>query len=328
MAGTNTKTSTNFAGDLDAYLYLNLQEGADFLGDAGGEGIDPTPPAAYMKTGVRYKTQLDRVKYTENPFEDYVVTNPTFASGSNKKKRDIEPKKMTLSGTFQPDEWLNDWDEYAPSGNLTDLMMNPMYQAEIMRLALNAGWTQLATLFWQGDVGAGGASPLRFFDGIITRLIADSDTDVSFVTPAGVITQANVIDRLVDMYNAIPNKFLKDPNYKISMSFEDFKLLQLFNNDAKKTTVGVLDEQVRQLFLNKRIVPYLGLPKNYLVGARNTGAADSNFVFGTYFSIDNEFTGMQIAKINNLGKVWGYRIDFMADTQYRSGEDVVLYTPV
>ena len=151
---------------------------------------------------------------------------------SSKEKRDIEPKKMTLSGTFQPDEWLGDWKEYQPNGTLTDMIMNPRFQSIILDLALQAGWTQLAKLFWQGDVTAGGASPLRFFDGIITRLIADSDTDVTFVTPAGVITQANVVDRLVDMYNAIPDKFLKNPNYRIATSFDDWKLLQLFNNDT------------------------------------------------------------------------------------------------
>lgn len=325
---TNSFVSTNFNGELDQFLYAVLQQGADFTGDAGGEGIPPTPAAAFQKTGIRKKEQLDRFKYTVNPFENYVTGNPTFASGSSKEQRDIEPLKMTLSGTFQPDEWLAEWDEYAPNGNLTELMMNPQYQARVMELALNAGWTQLADLFWQGDVGAGGANPLRFFDGIITKLIADTDTDVSFITPAGVITQANIVDRLVDMYNGIPNKFLKDPSYRIHTSFEDFKLLQLFNNDSKKTTVGVLDENVRSLFLNKRIVPYLGLPKDHLVGARNTGAADSNFVFGTYFGLNDEFTGIQIAKTANLGKVWGYRVDFMADTQYRAGEDVTLYKPV
>lgn len=325
---TNSFVSTNYNGDLDKHLYEVMQDGADFLGDAGGNGMEATPAAAYMKTGIAKKTQLDRIKYTVDPFEDYVTTNPGFGSGSSKEKRDIEPKKMTLSGTFQPDEWLGDWEEYQPNGTLTTMVMNPKFQAIIMNLALQAGWTQLAKLFWQGDVGAGGASPLRFFDGIITRLIADSDTDVTFVTPAGAITQANVVDRLVDMYNAMPDKFMKDPNYRFNMSFDDFKLLQLFNNDAKKTTVGVLDENIKNLFLHKRIVPYLGLPKDHIVGSRNSGMQDSNFVFGNYFSLDSEFTGIQIAKTANLGKVWGYRVDFMADTQYRAGEDVVLYKPV
>jgi hypothetical protein len=319
MAGTITKTSTNYAGSLDAFLYGVMQAGADFLSS--------DVAAAYQKTGVRYKEQLDRIAYTANPFEDYTTGNPTFASGANKKKRDIEPKKMTLSGTFQPDEWLNDWDQYAPNGNLTQLMMNPQFLRRVMELALNASWTQLATLFWQGDTTAGGSSPLRFFDGIITKVIADSDTDVTFVTPAGVITQANIVDRLVDMYNATPDKFLKDPNYKYHVSMRDWKYLNLYNNDVKKTTVGVLDEVVSNLFLEQKVVPSLGFPNDHILATHTTLEADSNLVFANYFSLDNEFQGIQVAKTANLGKIHGYRVDFMADAQYRAGADIVLYKP-
>lgn len=320
MAGTITKTSTNYAGSLDAFLYAVMQDGADFL--------SPEVAAAYQKTGVRYKEQLDRIAYTANPLEDYVTTNPGFASGSNKKHRDIEPQKMTLSGTIQPDEWLNDWDQYAPNGNLTQLMMNPQFLMRVMELALNAAWTQLADLFWVGDTGAGGASPLRFFNGIITKVKADSDADVTFIPAAGVITQANVVDRIIDAYNYTPDKFLRDPNYKYHVSIADWKLLNLYNTDAKKTTVGVLDQTVMDLFLSKRIVPSLGFPKDHILATHTSLTPDSNLVFANYFSLDAEFNGMQVAKINNLGKVYGYRVDFMADVQYRSGADIVLYKPV
>lgn len=320
MAGTVTPGLTNYDGTLDAFLYAVMQDGADFL--------SAEVAAAYQKTGVRDKSQLDRLVYTKNPFEDYTSGNPTFASGADKDKRDIEPKKMTLSGTFEPDEWLSEWDKYAPNGNLTQLMMNPQFLQRVMELALNAGWTQLADLFWVGDVGAGGASPLRFFDGIITKVIADSDTDVTFVTPAGVITQANIVDRLIDMYLAMPDKFLKDPNYKWNVSVADYKLLQLFNNDAKKTTVGVLDQAIRSLFLDQRIVPTLGFPKDHILGTHSTLGVDSNLVFANYFSLDAEFSGIKVALIENLGKAHGYRVDFMADAQYRAGADIALYKPV
>jgi hypothetical protein len=234
---------------------------------------------------------------------------------------------MTLSGTIQPDEWLNDWDQYAPNGSLTQLMANPQFLMRVMELALNAAWTQLATLFWVGNTGAGGASPLRFFNGIITKILANSDSDITFVKPAGVITQANIVDRIIDMYKAIPNKFMNDPNYKLHVSIEDWKLLNLANTDAKKTTTGVLDQNVMNLFLSKRIVPSLGFPKDRILGAHTSLTPDSNLVFANYFSLDAEFNGMQVAKVNNLGKVYGYRVDFMADAQYRNGSDIIFYKP-
>ena len=319
MAGTITKTSTNYAGSIDAFLYAVMQDGADFL--------SAEVAAAYQKVGVRYKEQLDRISYTANPLEDYTTGNPGFASGANKKKRDIEPKKMTLSGTIQPDEWLNDWDQYAPNGNLTQLMMNPQFLMRVMELALNAAWTQVADLFWIGDITAGPASPLRFFDGIITKIIADSDTDVNFLAPAGVITQANVIERFTNMYIATPDKYLKDANYKYHCSIADWKLLNLANTDVKKTTVGVLDQVVMDLFLSKRIVPSLGFPKDHILGAHTSLTEDSNLVFANYFSLDSEFQGLTVAKVDNLGKVYGYRVDFMADAQYRHGGDITFYKP-
>ena len=320
MAGTITKTSTNYAGALDGYLYAVIQDGADFL--APGKGV------AYQKTGVRYKDQLDRIAYDADPFEDYTTGNPGFASGANKKKRDIEPQKMTLSGTFQPDEWLNDWEQYAPNGNLTDLMINPEFLRRVMELALQAGFTQLAKLFWIGDMAASPASPLRFFNGIITKILANSDGDVTFITPAGNITQANIVDRLVEMYEATPNRFLEDENYKYHVSFADWKKLNLFNNDVKKATVGVLNEIVMNMFLQKKIVPYLGFPEHHILGAHTTLTAESNLVFVNYFSLDSEFQGIQVDKIANLGKIYGYRVDFMADVQYRAGADILFYSPV
>lgn len=320
MAGTVTPGSTNYNGELDGFLYEVLQDGADFL--------SADVAAAYQKTGVRKKEQLDRIVYDANPFEDYTTGNPAFASGADKNKRDIEPKKITLSGTIEPDEWLAEWDRYAPNGNLTNLMANPTFLRRVLDLALNAGWTQLADLFWQGDVTAGPANPLRFFDGIVTEAIADTDTDVTFVTPAGVITQANIVDRLIDCYKAMPNKFLKDPNYKFNVSVEDYKLLQLYNTDVKKTTVGVLDQIIKNLFMEQRIVPSLGFPKDHILGTHSSLTPDSNLVFANYFSLDSEFQGIQVAKTANLGKVYGYRVDFMADAQYRAGADILLYKPV
>lgn len=319
MAGTITPLNpTTYAGELDEFLYEVIETGADFL--------KPEKAAAYSKVGIRDSDQLDRLEYSDDPIEDYTEGNPAFLSGSTLKKRDLIPEKMTVSGTFKADEWLNQWARYAPNGNLTNLMVNQEFLRRVLELALNKSKTQLDKLFWVGDKTAVG-TPLRFFDGIVTKLIVDSDGDVVFVTPAGAITQANVVARLEDMYKATPDKFLEDPNYKYHMAMADFKLLSLFNNDVKKTTVGVLDETIKNLFLAKRIVPFVHLPKDYIIGARTTLTADSNFVFGQYFSLDSEFSGIEVAKIDNLGKKIGWRVDFMCDAQYRHGGDILVYKP-
>jgi hypothetical protein len=193
-------------------------------------------------------------------------------------------------------------------------------------LIQNSANRQLAKVMWQGDTAAGGASPLRFFDGYI-KLI-EADASVVNVTPAGVITQANVVDRLEDMYALIPEKFLDDPNYKIHMSTADFRLLQLFNNDVKKTTVGVLSQIVQDLFLNQKIVHFQSLPKDHLIGAHTSNTEDSNLVLGMYFSMEDEFGTMRVDWETTLSKVVGYRVDVMAGVQHRYGADILYYKPV
>ena len=127
------------------------------------------------------------------------------------------------------------------------------------------------------------------------------------------------------MYQATPNKYKEDINYKFHVSITDFDLLQFYNLDIQKTYTGVLDTMIRNLFMRKRIVPFLGFPDSTVVGARTTSGPDSNFVYAMYFSLDAEFQGIQIEKTAILGKEYGFRVDVMSDTQYRAGEDIVFY---
>jgi hypothetical protein len=166
---------------------------------------------------------------------------------------------------------------------------------------------------------------LNKFDGIITR--AAADPNVVDVPNVGVITKANVADIVADVWAAIPEKFFENPDYIIHMNTTDYRLLQEFNNDAKKTTVGVLDEQIRNLFLNHRIQHYSGLPKNSIVGALTNPASDqSNLFLGYYVEYTNE--NPRINYVENAGREMFVRLDLKADANYRVGSEIILYQGV
>jgi len=254
-----TVTSTNYNGTLDQYLYKVMGLGAETARKGG----------YFLKAGVNYKDQLDKLIATDDPFTDYTDDTPsTGESAVTKTKRELNPAKFTVWGSITPSAWLPVWRKYRAMGTLTELSANPQFLADVFELVAESAQRQLDKLFWQGDTAAGAASPLRFFDGIIKKIEADSDTDVNFVTPAGAITQANVVDILEAVWKAIPDKFFEDADYKIHMNTGDFKLLQLYNNDAKKTTVGVMDETISRLFLEKRIVNFTNLPASRIVAAK------------------------------------------------------------
>lgn len=313
-----TLTSTNYNGELDQYLYKVMGLGSQ-TAEKGGY---------YLKPGVNYKDQLDKLIADEDPMTDYTDDTPSAGeSAVAKSKRDLSPQKFTVWGSITPSVWLPVWRKYQAQGTLTQLSANPQFLQDVFDLVSNTAKRQLDKLFWQGDVAAGGASPLRFFDGIIKKIEADSDTDVTFVTPAGAIVKANVVAILEAVYDAIPDKFFDDPDFRIMMNTGDFKLLQYFNNDAKKTTAGVLDESIRRLFLEKRIEHFTNLPASHIVAAKTMNAPSSNFVLGMWASLQDEIMGMKIEK-KDLSNITRYRFDGMADCQYRYGGDIVYYKPV
>ncbi len=310
-----TNTATNFNGTLDEFLYLVL-----------GLGNDVTEKgAAHLITDIAYMKQLDHLVTAEDPFEDYTDDDPTFGNATTKDKRDLEPKKMTISGTITPSAWLAVWKKYRSEGTLTELRANAAFLQDVIMLVKNSANRQLAKLFWQGDVAAGGASPLRFFDGIIKQVEADGT--VVNVTPAGIITQANVFDIIAACYKVIPDKFIEDPDYKLHMSTADFRLLQLANNDVNKTTNGVLDKEIKRLFLEQRIEHFQSLPKDRIVGAHSSNAEDSNLLLGMYFDVDAEFSNIRVDWLTKFSKKVGYRVEIMAVAQYRYVADILYYKP-
>lgn len=314
----DTFVSTNYNGELNEFLYKVLGLGAQ-TAEKGGYHLIP---------GVNYKEELDYLETSEDPMTDYTDDTPsTGETATTLKKREVNPQKFTVWGSITPSAWLPIWRKYRAQGTLTQLNANPQFLRDVFDLVGNAAARQVDKLFWQGDTAAGGASPLRFFDGVIKKIEADSDTNVIFVTPAGAITKANVNDILEAVYTAMPDKFFDDPDFKIHMNTGDFKLLQFFNNDAKKTTVGVLDENIRRLFLEKRIEHFTNLPASHIVAAKTMSAEQSNLVLAMYASLEDEMMGMKIEK-KDLSNITRYRFDGMADTQYRFGGDIVYYKPV
>lgn len=305
--------NSNYNGDLLEFLYQVVSVGNQVL----NKGI------ANFLTDVAKKRALPKLSMTDDPLGAYTTGAPTSQTVTTSySEREIEPEPMMLYEEFLPEDFLDVWDKWQPVGEFTDLRLNPEFLADVISLYENKIGTQLSKLFWQGDKSLPSTNPLHFFDGILVR--AAADPNVIDVTNVGVITKTNVVDIVASVWSAIPDKFLDDSLFKIHMNTTDYKLLQEANNDAKKTTVGVLDENIKSLFLNKRIEHIQGLPKNSIVGAKGMiGDNTSNLWMAFYTSIDRE--NPRINHKDNSGKVKFVRWDLKADANYREGSEIVLY---
>lgn len=312
-----TLGNSNYNGDFLEFLYKVLFIGNEVINKG----------AARVLTGIAQKRALPKISQTTDPFGDYTSGAPGADTVTTTyAERDIEPQKMTLYEEFLPEEWQDVWDKWQPVGDFTNLMMNPEFMADVIELYMNNGGTQLAKLFWQGDTTLGAGNPLNKFDGIVTRAIADAGV-IDAVTLGVPLTKANIIGAVENVYNAMPDKYLDDPDWIINMNTTDFKLLQSANLDAKKTTTGVLTTNVERLFLEKRIQHYQGMPSNYMVGAKGLpNSDDSNLFFGFYVEFTNE--NPVVNKVTNAGRNMFIRYDVKADANYREATEIVLYSPV
>ena len=226
---------------------------------------------------------------------------------------------------FEPATFLALWEKWRSVGTFTQLRMNPEFWADIMANYENGIYTQMSKIFWQGDTASGDAS-INFTDGIIKAAAADAD--VIDVANVGVITQANVISILKNVWAAVPTHLKKRADYAIHMSADDFELLQLANNALKEANDGVLNDDVKRLLLEMPIKEYVGMPKDTILAAEGGSSVKANLVFGVYFDVMGEMNTANVDRVANNSDEWFIKLNYKVGAQYRAGEEIVLYQGV
>ena len=315
-----TYNNTNYNGELDLFIYEALGIELDVI-EKGG---------ASLKIGVSTKTELDYWEADENPMTDYTEDAPDWTGGGSAQftvgKRELNPEKAMVTLLLKPDDFIPVWDKYKSIGALTKIKMLPKFQMDILRLVKNRLNLQLSKLFWQGDTALKSSdptNPMRFIDGVIKKLKADSDSNVIPADPQGNILESNIYDRLRDVYKLIPPEKLDDPNFSINLSTPDWRKLNLAENDVQKAFVGALDTGLKNMFLNHKIKHFIGIPEHHIIAANTV----DNNVLSMWFNIDQEMGAIDVFPIANGSKKHGVRFDMMLDAQYRYGGHIVFYKP-
>ena len=307
-----TITNTNYNGDVVPMIYEILGIGNDVINQG----------TARLELGIREKRSIPNIRTADNPMGAYEATPTGETADTDYAERELNMVKRMLYEVINPVIWQDVWDEFASQGmTFTQVVNNPDVFRTILKLYQNAVGRQTAKDFWQGAVANPGE-----FNGIITR--AALDASVIDVTNLGVITAANVIAVVEDVWEAIPDQFFEDPNYHIHMNTTDFKLLQTANQAAAAGSDGYLNNTVRNIFLHQRIKHYAGLPKNSIVGAKGTTGMDSNLILGFYAIPDAELGSPIINRVANNSRETFIRVDFKMDANYAEGSEIVLYQGV
>jgi hypothetical protein len=307
-----TLTNTGYNGDALRTLYTVFGLGNDVVKDG----------VAMLLDGIKEKRAIPVLKTDSRPIGVYETTPSGTTTNWTYSERTIEPQVGMIYDTYEPDDFLPLWDEFASIGDDTNLMLNPTLLNAVLELFKDSAGQQLAELFWQGDQTLATSTGLHFHDGIVTRAIADST--VIKPSSSGNITVANAGDIALTVWESTPNKFLKDNDFRQYWSYGDFKKLQQFNTNAKKTNHGVLVDSIEDLLYNQRIVPQIGMPANRIIGAKGGNSTKSNLFMGMYFDLDRQ--AIRIGRVSENSDSFFIRMNIRMDANYAEGSEIVLYT--
>jgi hypothetical protein len=312
LAAPSVAVTSNYAGEVADVIMAALKNGNETL-EKG---------SLYVEPGVTKQLSIPIMTTADDVITEALAEPSTAAEAFVWTERTIVPASMMFFDKVNPRNFENVWRPFQPQGPLVDRVDNPKIKAAIIAETTKTIGKQLSKLIWQGDVGAGGASPLRFFDGFIKRMNADGTTIKP--TPAGNIVVGNVISILEACEAAIPSTIWGDPDVVFHMNTQDFRLyLQAARAlDFKGSDIG---DAVAERFAGRQIRYYDGLPKNYVVVAKATAGKDSNLWAGA--DVESDVENVKIERFRPESENFIVKLLFKFNVNYAIGSEIVFYKP-
>ncbi len=235
-------------------------------------------------------------------------------------ERYLEPKEFMAFTTFNPRAFERFWRPFQPTGELVFRELPAEAQNKMLGEMAKVVDFQLGGEFINGVYGE---EEEKFFDGIVTRIVAEDDV-VKVADPVA-ITESTVLAALKGTVKLIPKAMKKatvKPNMKLFMSVTDAETYDYVLTE--KPYKGVDYTQMSpERFKGFKIVPLADWPENVIAAAFSTPGIDSNFWGGVDYIDDT--TAIQIDKLTNAGEKYFFKMLMKADTNIVWPEDIVLY---
>jgi hypothetical protein len=218
---------------------------------------------------------------------------------------------------FNPRAFEQFWRKWQPTGNLVFRELPPEAQNAMLAEMAKVIDFELVNEFING---VSGTAEGQYFDGILTRIKAN--TDIIELSGAVAITEANILSVLKSVRDNIPIPLRGAKNLKIFMSIEDSDIYDAVLTAQDFKGVNYTDVNPER-YKGIRLVPLAQWPKNTIVAAVASSDLNSNFWAGVAYADDAET--IQIDKLSNPSELYFFKMLMKADTNIVFGEDIVLY---
>lgn len=231
----------------------------------------------------------------------------------NYDERALEPQEFMAFTTFNPRSFEKIWKQWQPSGELVFRELPVNVQNTLLDELAKVVDFELGDHFINGVKGNGAD---QFFNGILTRILADND--VIKVAPVCGTMKA----KLRAIHKALPKALRKAPNLKILMSVEDWDRYDDELSDQNSKGSDVTGTNPKR-FKNIPIEDLAAWPEGVIVFTRCGMDLNTNLWAGV--SYVNDFEAVKIDRLTNAGEKYFFKMLMKADTNVAFGEEVVLY---
>lgn len=231
----------------------------------------------------------------------------------NIDERVLTPVDFMAFTTFNPRSFEKFWRKWQPTGNL--VFEELPAEAQVAFLT-ELGKVVDFELGWHFINGTAGEGADQFFNGILTRILADAQT-----IKVDVSKETTMIGRFRATYTTIPKALRKHPGLKFLCSTEDFdaydnELTDLHHKGADPTTGNV------PRFKNIPIEALSDMPQGVIIATIATMDIDSNLWAAV--NLADDFECVKIERLTNAGEKYFFKMLMKADTNTAFGEHVVL----
>jgi hypothetical protein len=227
-------------------------------------------------------------------------------------ERALIPVEFMAFTTFNPRAFEKFWRPWQPSGELVFAELPQEAQNALLAELAKAVDFELGGHFITGEAGT---DDDHLFNGILTRIVAD--TDVIKVTE----TSTSQTERLKAVVKKIPVAIRNNPKMRILMSvgdadkYDDELAAQAYKG-ANITDLNAMR------FKGIKIEPLAQWPDDVIVATYCGMDYDTNLWAGV--NSVNDFDAIKIDRLTNAGERYFFKMLMKADTNIAWGEDVVL----
>ncbi|WP_165043735.1 hypothetical protein [Dysgonomonas sp. ZJ709] len=300
--------NTAYSGEVLERLLVRATTGNELV-DGGHVRVQP---------GIKKKFTLPRLRTGEMLQRRVEMPGRTDSKGNFEyDEKYLEPQDLMAYTEFNPRVFENIWKPFQPDGELVFRELPSDVQDQLLAEMAKVIQFELGDLYLNGVKGAGAKD---FFDGILTRIVADS----AVIKPAATeLTMETMLPALRTIKTSIPKALRNSRKLKIFMSIEDFDIYDAILTDKPFKGVDYANMNSGR-YKGYPIVALADMPKDVIFVAEGTSGIDSNLWVGVDYAEDSANV-IKIDRVAPNGELFFFKMLMKADTNTVYGEDIVLW---